>query len=234
MASLKSITEIWQQALELNIHYFGAINRLSIDYWKDLLTTISNVQGSPLSSRTQSPGEKRARREQEGISIKSARQEQPVARSAQSAGIMVLEGEAGYQALGVFLVANHLAEEVSTRVHAATLEDQNGRPVELKFTFEPEIIVLAPSEQLLVRVMTVISDSLEPGVRYRGEFTIPELPGTHIPIVVRRRPDKDQNTVEANAVPSNIPENIQPSVVARVVKPKRPTKQNRPHGKKKN
>jgi hypothetical protein len=33
----------------------------------------------------------------------------------------------------------------------------------------------------------VIDSSLEPGVRYRGEFSIPELRGTRIPVIVKRR-----------------------------------------------
>jgi len=38
-----------------------------------------------------------------------------------------------------------------------------------------------------MRVSAVITDELEPGVRYQGELTIPALRGTRIPIVLRRR-----------------------------------------------
>jgi hypothetical protein len=108
---------------------------------------------------------------------------------------MVLEGEAGSPALGVFLVVNHLGHEVSARVTASAFSDADGRSVQPSFIFDPDLIVLAPAEQVLVRVMLLIEDSLEPDVRYRGEFTIPELAGTHIPIVLRRRPAEDKSSL---------------------------------------
>src|SRR5262249_121912 len=95
--------------------------------------------------------------------------------------------------------ANNLGHEVSARVKASAFSDADGRSVQPSFTFDPDLIVLAPAEQLLVRVMLLIDDSLEPEVRYRGEFTIPELPPTHIPIVLRRRPGENKSAPVATA-----------------------------------
>ena len=134
---------------------------------------------------------------------------------------MVLESETGSQALGVFLVANNLGHEVSARVVASTFVDASGRTIQPVFTFDPEVIVLAPAEQLLVRVMTLIDDSFEPEVRYRGEFTIPELSGTLIPIVLRRRPSQDKSPVEANSIVADSPKKTKSSGRGRSIKTKR-------------
>jgi hypothetical protein len=93
---------------------------------------------------------------------------------------------AGCTAVGVFLVENHLDHEVSARPVASVFVDSAGRQVRPEVKFDPEVVTLRGGEQLLVRVMAVIDETLEPDVRYQGEVTIPELTGTRISIVLRR------------------------------------------------
>ena len=52
----------------------------------------------------------------------------------------------------------------------------------------PATVSLAPGEQAMVRVAAELDDTLESGVRYRGEIAIPALSDRRIPIVLRRRP----------------------------------------------
>jgi hypothetical protein len=109
---------------------------------------------------------------------------------------MALESEAGGVALGVFLVENHLGRDVTARVSATGFTSPDGREIAPVLLFDPEVIALKPGEQVLVRVTTAVDDSLEPDVRYQGEFSVPELTGTRIPVVLRRRPDAPMRSPE--------------------------------------
>jgi hypothetical protein len=111
---------------------------------------------------------------------------------------MLLEGEAGSRVPGVFLVENHMSREISARIVTSSFVDTKGREVRPVMLFEPETVVLGPGEQLLMRVVTVIDETLEPDVRYMGQFIIPELVGTRIPVALRRR--SKQNTVGAQTL----------------------------------
>jgi hypothetical protein len=189
MANLPSLEELWRQSVELNIRYYSALGRLTTAYLKDLTTLFTDLRESTTQTQAQPAA----------APSPSSNMPQATAAPSQQAGVMVLEGEAGGQALGVFLVANNLGHEVSAQVAASPFVDANGRTVEPLFRFDPEVVTLAPNEQLLVRVTTVIDTSLEPGVRYSGEFTIPELAGTRIPIVLRRRLGADEAPADSKA-----------------------------------
>jgi hypothetical protein len=208
MADMSALENILRQSLELNLRYYSAVTNLAVSYYKDLATLLVDLRGSQAKPQAQPapPPPPQAA--------------QAVARPAQQAGVMVLEGEAGSQALGVFLIANNMAQEVSARVVASEFADAGARTIHPRFTFDPEVIVLAPSEQLLVRVITEIDPALEPGVRYSGEFAVPELPGTRIPIVIRRRPGVDAPVPERQATVEDTPKQSVPSAKSRSRKKK--------------
>lgn len=226
MANFGLLGKVWRQSLELNIRYYSAVSRLTADYYKDLIATLADLRVSPSQPRPQphaSPvGVSRATSAQPTAPVPASPQVPPAtAAPSPQAGVMALEGEAGGQALGVFLVANNLRHEVSARVVASTFVDANGRTVQPAFIFDPEVIMLAPGEQLLVRVMTLIDDSLEPEVRYRGEFTVPELSSTRIPIVLHRRPNQAESSVEANSAVAGSPQKTKSPGRGRSTKTKR-------------
>jgi len=162
------IGEIIQRAMDLNLRYYGAIGQLTADYVKELIVAFGDAKRFTVDggrSRTAGPPSPETR---------------PPA--------MVLEAEAGNSALGVFLVENQLPQEVHAQVIASAFTDSLGQSVRPALIFDPAAVTLGPSEQLLMRVSAMITDELEPGVRYQGELTIPALRGTRIPIVLRRRP----------------------------------------------
>jgi hypothetical protein len=105
--------------------------------------------------------------------------------------VLVLEAEAGVTAVGVFLVENNLGHAINARPRVSGFADGYDRHVHPEMTFEPPELALGPGEQTLVRILAAIDASMEPNIRYRGELTVEELPGTRIPIVIRRR---DQTT----------------------------------------
>jgi hypothetical protein len=173
--SSRGFEELWRRALELNIRYYSSLGKLTVEYLSDLAGAMSaqtasraETQGAPPPGPQASP---------------AAAPAKPAAAEA----VMMLEGEAGSTALGVFLVGNSFPNEVTATISSSPMTDESGRQAKVAFVFDPPVIALRPGEQLLVRASAVIDSSLEPGVRYRGEFSIPELRGTRIPVIIKRR-----------------------------------------------
>ncbi len=189
---LTTLQRLWGQSLELNIRYYSAMTKLMADYYKDLLATYAGMVSTQGQTQPQAQATSRPASAGRPSSVPRPPDASPVTTTPGQAGVMVLENESGGEALGIFLVSNNLAETVSARVTPSEFVNEKGHIVQLTFTFDPEIISLAPGEQLLVRVTTRIPEALEPQARYRGEFAVPELSGTRIPIVVRRRPNIDK------------------------------------------
>jgi hypothetical protein len=181
MTSLRGLEELWRQAFELNVRLYSGVGKLTLDYLKDLAKVVSTTQ--PMAAQSvASPG----------VPVADAPSAAP--ESASSQPVMVLEGEMGSTAVGVFLVGNSFPKEVSAMVVASPLVDDGGREGKVTFAFDPSVIRLKQGEQVLVRVNALINRSLARGVSYRGELSIPELGGTRIPVIVRRRADAERKT----------------------------------------
>ena len=103
---------------------------------------------------------------------------------------IVIEAAAGRSGLGVFMVENTTARTVSAPVGVSRFADPSGNEAKPKVRFSPEVIALDPGDQVLVQVAATVDRTLEPGVRYQAEISIPQLSGAAIPLVVRRRPPK--------------------------------------------
>lgn len=194
MPDLSKLEELWRRSFDLNIRYYGAVGRLTADYFKDLASVLSGQGASPKSQGAPS-GAGHA----EGAHAATASGH---AAQGQAVGTMVLEGEAGGRVLGVFMVENHFGQQISAKVVASPFADAGGHTIQPLMAFEPETIALGPGEQLLVRVTAVIDDTLEPGVRYLGQFTIPGLTGTRVPVVLRRRAANGKDPGEGEGVES--------------------------------
>ena len=160
--------DVLRRALEANLQYYAALGRLTVDYLEALGSIARQVE-VPTRTLTfrQTPSA-------------------PVPAPAPPA-VTVLEAEAGGTAIGVFLVENLLTEKVSAPVSASALAAPDGREVAVPLAFDPEVVVLEPGEQILVRVAARVDDGLEADVSYRAEVAVPGVIGTRVPIVVRRR-----------------------------------------------
>jgi hypothetical protein len=161
------IREIFQRAMDLNLRYYGTVGQLTADYVKELIAAFGDAKRVAADARPS-----------RAVGVRGSEVRPPA---------IVLEAEAGNSALGVFLVENQLPQEVHAQVIASAFTDSLGRSVRPAMVFDPAAVTLGSSEQLLMRVSAMITDELEPGVRYQGELTIPALRGTRIPIVLRRR-----------------------------------------------
>ena len=157
-----------RRALDLNARFYSDLTRLGVDYLRDLSEAFGQM-------RPESGKGERAPRE--------AATERPAAR------VLVLEAPAGGTATAEFVVSNHLKTVVSTRVATTPFVDSSGHLADVELTFEPDDIELQPGEQVIVRVKTRIGDAMHAGASYRGELTVPDLGGSGIPVVVRRRRD---------------------------------------------
>jgi hypothetical protein len=65
-----------------------------------------------------------------------------------------------------------------------------GRTAKPQIRFAPEVVTLDPGDQVLVQVAAKVGSTLDPGVRYRAEISVPSLSGMRVPLVVKRRPSR--------------------------------------------
>jgi hypothetical protein len=166
--------DVLRRALDANLQYYAAIGRLTVDYLEALGAIARHVEAPKLGSPT--------------VTLRPSPPAPPGPPPAPPApAVMVLEAEAGGTAIGVFLVENLLGERVAAPVSASPLAGPDGREVDVPLAFDPEVVVLEPGEQILVRVSAQLDGELESDVGYRAEVAVPGVIGTKVPIVVRRR-----------------------------------------------
>jgi hypothetical protein len=166
-------SDVVRRALEANLQYYSALGRLTLDYFEALGSIARQVEvPANLGNRT--------------ITFRQMTPAAPAA-PAQLPAVMVLEAEAGGTAIGAFLVENLLNEKVSAPVSASAFAAPDGREVAVPLAFDPEVVVLEPGEQILVRVTAQVADDLDADVSYRAELAVPGVIGTKVPIVARRR-----------------------------------------------
>lgn len=169
MANGFPVEELIKRAMDLNVRYYSGMGQLMATYFKDLVVTFSDlatIQTQASRSQPQTP---------------------PPAQKTQQSPVMVLEAESGSEALGVFLVENHLGHSISTRVVPSPFFDAVRNEIKPSFVFDPEAVSLRSGEQVLVRVKVKIDDTFAPDISYQGSVNIPELPGSAVQIVLRRR-----------------------------------------------
>jgi hypothetical protein len=173
MASKFPADELIRRAVDLNVRYYSSMGQLMATYVKDLVETFSLTATQTQSEQPPAP--------------QSPPRTNPSAHRAQPAPVMVLEAESGKEALGVFLVENHLDHQISTRVVPSPFFDAAHNEIKPSFVFDPEAVSLRSGEQVLVRVQVPIDDTFLPDVGYEGSVNIPELTGSRVRIVLRRR-----------------------------------------------
>ncbi len=153
----------WRETVEAGLRYWGRLGRLTFDAVSVFVPLVAEVRpGVP------NPAE-------------SVPEESPERT-------ILVEAEAGQAGLGVFLVENTTPRQLSIPLSLSPFVGEDGREGQPTVTFRPDVVTLDSGEQLVVQVAVKVDETLEPGVRYRAEISIPELSETRIPLVVRRRP----------------------------------------------
>ena len=174
--------------------YYGRLGRIGLDL-AGLLIPIERLRDAADSLPIEAiPLVGVARRAAAGVtsgaavdSKASAADAVPIHEPQETTSILV-EADGDRPGFGVFLVENLTAEPVSAPISVSVFVDDTGRTVRPRLVLRPATVSLAPGEQAMVRVAAELDDTLESGVRYRGEIAIPALSDRRIPIVLRRQP----------------------------------------------
>lgn len=160
------LAEGWNAGVEAGLRYWGTLGRLAVESITALVPLVAELRpggGTP-------------------VEIVDAPAAPPVPKT------ILVEAEAGQSGLGVFMVENTTAEQLSIPVSASSFHDPHGREVHPAIAFRPEVITLDPGDQQVVQVAAAVDETLEPDVRYHALISVPGLSATRIPIVLRRRP----------------------------------------------
>jgi hypothetical protein len=191
MNEVTQLTRAWGRALDANLRCTALLSELAGRGLEVLLSAVSEI-GPQIISTADPP--------QEASRVTSIPSVNP---QAPSSATMVLEGEGGSRAFGLFVVENKLPKEVTTQVAVGPLVDPEGNEIPSVLRFEPGVITLAPGEQVIAKVSAHISRGLEVGVRYQGEISVPGIAGARIPIIVRRKLTTKSATVIGEASPAS-------------------------------
>jgi hypothetical protein len=156
----------WNAGLEAGLRYWGTFGRLAVESISAFVPLVAELRPS----------------ERPRVEVVDAPPAPPLTEKT-----ILVEAEAGESGMGLFLVENTTAEQLSAPVSASAFHDPRGREVRPTIAFRPEVITLDPGDQQVVQVAAAVDDTLEPGVRYLASISVPGLPATRIPIVLRRR-----------------------------------------------
>lgn len=166
MPGRRELVAVWREGMGASLRSWGLLGRLTAGW----VGALAPVPGGPRTL----------------LGAGSGREGHPV--PADEAGPEIeIEAESGGWGRAAFLVENRSELRVSAPVTLSRLIDPRGGHAHPRVAFRPEAIALEPGEQVVVQVVAAVDETLEPGVAYRGEIGVPELSGTRIPIVVRRR-----------------------------------------------
>jgi hypothetical protein len=179
------LATVWRNALEANLRYYEAWGRVANEYLRDLGESLGGYSPTirvPSFSVPVSVGRSDERSEPEGAP--ATQPPTPPARPS-----LVLEGEGGASATGAVLVQNHLSHPVSTAVVARLDDGDDGELDDLAVELDPAHVELAPGESAVVRVSVTVPANGR--TDRRGELSVPELVGTSVPLLVRRRASAD-------------------------------------------
>jgi hypothetical protein len=158
-----SLAAFCSQALDAQVRYYGALGRLAARAARSVAAGVVQVSLPP-SGNTPAP-----------------------AAPSSPPAVMLLESESGSCAVGLFLVENHLGQTVSAPIAPSAFVDAEGREVQPRLAFSPQVVHLQPGEQALVRVAAAFDERLRPGVRYLGTISVPGVSSASVGVVLRRR-----------------------------------------------
>lgn len=167
------LASAWRDAAEAGVRYYARLGGLALELAETLVPAIGGLRPA-LRLSPDPPSTPEA--------------SSPDPPSEPGGQTIVIDAAAGRSGLGVFMVENTTARKVSAPVGVSAFVDAGGREVRPEVNFSPDVVSLDPGDQVLVQVAAAVDDTLEPGVRYRAEISIPRLAGAKIPLVVRRRP----------------------------------------------
>ena len=184
MAELGGVSDAWRRAAEANMRYYQAWGRLAKEWLDEIVGVGRDVAvAAALKADTTSPVMMRT-------SAPPAPSSAASATATPNGPTLVLEAAGGNEASGAFLVENNLGHPVDATVLADPIPgpDDNGAD-RVTLRFDPPRVSLAPQERVVVKALAVVPTTLPEGVDQRTVIRVPDLPGTSIPVVIRRTAD---------------------------------------------
>lgn len=166
-----ALSDALRRIADANLRYYEGLGRLTVDYVRALAGLWGDARGSALPPRP------------------AAAHPSPPPAPAPPTPALVLEGEAGAEAGGIFRVSNDLQRRVSAPVVVSAFHDDAGGERRFPVRVEPAVVALEAGENTLVQVWATVPDELEPGASCLAEVTVPGLAGGGIPLLLRRLPD---------------------------------------------
>jgi len=100
--------------------------------------------------------------------------------------MLLLEAHAGEEAAGAFVTENQFERPVTTTMVADPITGPDGAVLSATLKLDPPVVSLDAGERCVVRVSLTITEAFTPGTEYRTVIRGPDLPGTSIPVVLRR------------------------------------------------
>lgn len=173
-----TLTRVLGRALAANLRWASILGELAIRAFDLLASSVSDLGVQVVSNQTQTQPQQ----------LSGGTSAAPSSSAVPFPAAILLEGEAGTRAFGLFVVENNLPQQICAPVEVGPLVDPHGREIPSVLRFEPGIITLAAKQQVVAKVSAEISRGLRAGVRYEAEMRVPGIPSARIPIIVRRKP----------------------------------------------
>ncbi len=182
-APATGLEEAWRRAMDANIRFYRAWGELTAGWAREVTAAGASLTPTTLAlGRTSVPATSPGGRS-------AATPPDPPPPASAKAPVLVLEALGGQAVSASFLVENSWSHPVEGRVGAGEFHSATGDSVDVNTRFDPESLSLAPGESRLVRVTVEVPEGLVPDVDHRSSISVSGVPGTTIPVLVRRLAD---------------------------------------------
>jgi hypothetical protein len=179
--------DAWREALGAHARYYEAWGQLTSKWMRDLAEASNHARLPSLPPLRLSTAPGQLSTTSSAVTTRS-----PAAPSAEPPpppAVLVLEGVTGEVVSAAFLVESSLPHAVDGVVEAEPFEDLDGAALLVGLDFEPAVVSLDSGERRLVRVSVELPATLPVNVDCRSTIRVQGVPGTTIPIRLRRLGD---------------------------------------------
>jgi hypothetical protein len=178
--------QAWRAALDAHARYYEAWGQLASRWMHDLADASREARLPSLPPLRLSTGPSNGSPASHLTTAMRSAATAVAPAEPPAPAVLVLEGATGDVAAAAFLVENSLPHAVEGVVEVEHFEDLDGVAVLVRLDFDPAVISLAPGERRLVKVRVQLPQSLPANVECRSTIRVQGVPGTTIPIRLRR------------------------------------------------
>jgi hypothetical protein len=185
--------DAWREALGAHARYYEAWGQLTSKWMRDLAEASNHARLPSLPPLRLSTAPGQLSTTSSAVTTRSPVAQPsattPSAEPPPPPAVLVLEGVAGEVVSAAFLVESSLPHAVDGVVEAEPFEDLDGAALLVRLDFEPAVVSLDSGERRLVRVSVELPATLPVNVDCRSTISVQGVPGTTIPIRLRRLGD---------------------------------------------